>query len=251
MFHRQVIVMEPVVMTMSDTHARGAAPAPADSCDDHDYENIRPIVIASAKFGARSLDTAADSASAAIIAETQALFETIAIPGSVTRLVYSSPRSRGYLSTIQLQLTPDTVPATLRKIYLRITIEGELFEKIFEADPNLKYTYSWKGINVYRQRVYGTTTALVKVGYEYESCATIIWNVQVRYILRENILDSTRKIFAVDTDLWPGPQCQQHWRLGPGHPPPLQFPGKYFLLSQIFLEQTENILCAGGYPVQG
>ena len=172
-------------MTMSDTHERGAAPAPADSCDDHDYENIRPIVIASAKFGARSLDTAADSASAAIIAETQALFETISIPGSVTRLVYSSPRSRGYLSTIQLQLTPDTVPATLSKIYLRITIEGELFEKIFEADPNLKYTYSWKGINVYRQRVYGTTTALVKVGYEYESCATIIWNVQVRYILRK------------------------------------------------------------------
>ena len=174
-------------MTMSDTHDRGAAPAPADSCDDHDYENIRPIVIASAKFGARSLDTAADSASAAIIAETQALFETISIPGSVTRLVYSSPRSRGYLSTIQLQLTPDTVPATLSKIYLRITIEGELFEKIFEADPNLKYTYSWKGINVYRQRVYGTTTALVKVGYEYESCSTIIWNVQVRYIRRENI----------------------------------------------------------------
>ena len=172
-------------MTMSDTHDRGAAPAPADSCDDHDYENIRPIVIASAKFGARSLDTAADSASAAIIAETQALFETISIPGSVTRLVYSSPRSRGYLSTIQLQLTPDTVPATLSKIYLRITIEGELFEKIFEADPNLKYTYSWKGINVYRQRVYGTTTALVKVGYEYESCSTIIWNVQVRYILRK------------------------------------------------------------------
>ena len=172
-------------MTMSDTHDRGAAPAAADSCDDHDYENIRPIVIASAKFGARSLDTAADSASAAIIAETQALFETISIPGSVTRLVYSSPRSRGYLSTIQLQLTPDTVPATLSKIYLRITIEGELFEKIFEADPNLKYTYSWKGINVYRQRVYGTTTALVKVGYEYESCATIIWNVQVRYILRK------------------------------------------------------------------
>lgn len=172
-------------MTMSDTHDRAAAPAAADSCDDHDYENIRPIVIASAKFGARSLDTAADSASAAIIAETQALFETISIPGSVTRLVYSSPRSRGYLSTIQLQLTPDTVPATLSKIYLRITIEGELFEKIFEADPNLKYTYSWKGINVYRQRVYGTTTALVKVGYEYESCSTIIWNVQVRYILRK------------------------------------------------------------------
>ena len=131
-------------------------------------------MIASAKFGIRSLETD----KSVIIAETQSLFETIAIPGSITKLVYSSPRSRGYLSTIQLQLTPESIPTSLRKIYLRITIEGELFEKIFEADPNLKYTYSWKGINVYRQRVYGTTTALVKVGYEYESCHQIIWNVQ-------------------------------------------------------------------------
>ena len=38
-----------------------------------------------------------------------------------------------------------------------------MFEKTFEADPNLKYTYAWRGVNVYRQRVYGTTTALVKV----------------------------------------------------------------------------------------
>ena len=117
----------------------------SDSCEHHDYENIRPIVIASAKFGIRSLDTD----KSVIIAETQSVFETITIPGSVTKLVYSSPRSRGYLSTIQLQLTPDSIPASLRKIYLRITIEGELFEKIFEADPQLKYTYSWKGINVY------------------------------------------------------------------------------------------------------
>ena len=183
--------MEPVVMTMVDTHD----PVITDSCEDHDFENIRPIVIASAKFGIRSLETD----KSAIIAETQSLFETLAVPGSVTRLVYSSPRSRGYLSTIQLQLTPEAVPATLSKIYLRITIEGELFEKIFEADPNLKYTYSWKGINVYRQRVYGTTTALVKVGYEYESCDTIIWNVQSTRISGQDL--SVSNIGGWDLDI--------------------------------------------------
>ena len=76
-------------MTMVDTHD----PVITDSCEDHDFENIRPIVIASAKFGIRSLDTDKSS----IIAETQSLFETLGVPGSVTRLVYSSPRSRGYL----------------------------------------------------------------------------------------------------------------------------------------------------------
>ena len=97
---------------------------------------------------------------------------------SLYRLIYSSPRSKGYLSTIQLQLTPETIPDSLQKIHLKITIEGDLFEKTFEADPNLKYTYSWKGVNVYRQRVYGTTTALVKVGYEYSGCSRIMWNTQ-------------------------------------------------------------------------
>ena len=77
--------------------------------------------------------------------------------------------------------------------------EGELFEKIFEADPNLKYTYSWKGINVYRQRVYGTTTALVKVGYEYEGCSLIIWNVQSTRISGQDL--SVSNIGGWDLDI--------------------------------------------------
>lgn len=31
---------------------------------------------------------------------------------------------------------------------------------------------------VYRQRVYGVTTALVKVGYQYTDCKDILWDVQ-------------------------------------------------------------------------
>lgn len=30
----------------------------------------------------------------------------------------------------------------------------------------------------FRQRVYGVTTALVKVGYEYSDCKDILWDVQ-------------------------------------------------------------------------
>jgi len=36
-------------------------------------------------------------------------------------------------------------------------------DKLFEADPNLQYTYAWDRLNVYRQRVYGVTTANIKV----------------------------------------------------------------------------------------
>ncbi|XP_013140599.1 PREDICTED: teneurin-2-like [Papilio polytes] len=100
------------------------------------------------------------------------------IPGTGLNLVYHSSRAAGYLSTIQLQLTPEKVPPTLALIHLRITIEGILFEKTFEADPVIKFTYPWNRLNVYRQRVYGVTTALVKVGYQYSDCKDIIWNVQ-------------------------------------------------------------------------
>ena len=66
------------------------------------------------------------------------------------KLVYHSGRARGYLSTIELRLTPEVIPKTLKTISLRITIEGVLFEKTFEADPDLKYTYSWNRLNIYR-----------------------------------------------------------------------------------------------------
>lgn len=89
----------------------------------------------------------------------QVIQESLPIPGTDLHLVYHSSRAGGYLSTIQLQLTPDTIPSTLRLIHLRISIEGILFEKKFEADPAIKYTYAWNRRNVYRQKVYGIASA--------------------------------------------------------------------------------------------
>ena len=66
-------------------------------------------------------------------------------------LVYHSARAKDYLSTIQLQLTPDQIPESLLKVHIRITIEGVVYEKVFEADPNIRYTYAWDGLNQYRQ----------------------------------------------------------------------------------------------------
>ncbi len=37
------------------------------------------------------------------------------------------------------------------KVHLKITIEGVVHEKVFEADPNIRYTYSWDRLNEYRQ----------------------------------------------------------------------------------------------------
>ncbi len=87
----------------------------------------------------------------AILVESQAVQESLPVSDNNIHLVYHSARTKGYLSTIQLQLTPDTVPATLIKVHLKITIEGVVHEKVFEADPNIRYTYSWDRLNEYRQ----------------------------------------------------------------------------------------------------
>ena len=103
--------------------------------------------------------------------------ESLEIPGSNIRLMYHSSRAKGYYSTIQLQLTPDRVPDSLVRVHLVISIEGVLEEKIFEADPNIKYTYAWDRLNIYRQRVYGVTTATIKVRFADAPIADVVQTV--------------------------------------------------------------------------
>ncbi|XP_061706463.1 teneurin-m isoform X5 [Cydia pomonella] len=167
----EVVIIDSVVMTTADE--KGGS-GPPQACLAHDYDAMKPVVLATWKHGFQG----ACPDKSAILAESQVVQESLQIPGTGLNLVYHSSRAAGYLSTIQLQLTPEKVPPTLALIHLRITIEGILFEKTFEADPVIKFTYPWNRLNVYRQRVYGVTTALVKVGYQYTDCKDIIWNVQ-------------------------------------------------------------------------
>ena len=182
--------MDPVVMSMSgpqqDFVSLSSGTSSNSSCSSHDYESIKPIVMASWKLGSHSASRA-DVDKSGIIAETRILQEVLPIPHSKVRLVYHSGRARGYESTIELRLTPANIPSSLKTIKLRITIEGVLFEKTFEADPGLMYTYAWNRENVYRQRVYGTTTAVVKVGYTYQDCPHTIWNVQTTKISGQDL----------------------------------------------------------------
>uniref|UniRef100_A0AAG5DLK8 EGF-like domain-containing protein n=1 Tax=Anopheles atroparvus TaxID=41427 RepID=A0AAG5DLK8_ANOAO len=167
----EVVIIDTVVMSTSDDKSHHG---PAHTCFSHDYDLMKPVVLATWKHGFQG----ACPDRSAILAESQVIQESLAIPGTGLNLVYHSSRAAGYLSTIKLQLTPDTIPPTLKLIYLRITIEGILFERVFEADPGIKFTYPWNRLNIYRQRVYGITTAVVKVGYQYTDCKDTVWDVQ-------------------------------------------------------------------------
>ncbi|KAG7197898.1 hypothetical protein KM043_016142 [Ampulex compressa] len=167
----EVVIIDKIVMSTAEEKTPVHVP---HACGAHDYDRMKPVVLATWKHGFQG----ACPDKSAILAESQVIQESLQIPGTGLNLVYHSSRAAGYLSTIQLQLTPEIIPPTLNLIHLRITIEGILFEKTFEADPVIKFTYAWNRLNVYRQRVYGVTTAMVKVGYEYSDCKDIIWDVQ-------------------------------------------------------------------------
>ncbi|XP_044730762.1 teneurin-m isoform X2 [Chrysoperla carnea] len=167
----EVVIIDDITMSTGDDKV---IILPPHACSAHNYDTMKPVVLATWKHGFQG----ACPDKSAILTESQVVQESLQIPGTGLNLVYQSSRAAGYLSTIQLQLTPEVIPESLKLIHLRITIEGILFKKVFEADPVIKFTYAWNRLNVYRQRVYGVTTAMVKVGYEYKDCKDIIWDVQ-------------------------------------------------------------------------
>ena len=63
------------------------------------------------------------------------------------------------MSTIMIQLTPDKVPSELLSVHLHVAVEGLIFERMFEADPGIKYKFAWDRRNAYNQKVYGIVTA--------------------------------------------------------------------------------------------
>ncbi|XP_072002049.1 teneurin-2 isoform X4 [Engystomops pustulosus] len=111
-----------------------------------------------------------------IVPETQVLHEEIEMPGSNLRLCYLSSRTPGYKSLLKITMTQSTVPLNLIKVHLMVAVEGHLFQKTFQASPNLAYTFVWDKNDAYGQKVYGLSDAVVSVGFEYETClGLILW----------------------------------------------------------------------------
>ena len=161
----EIVVIDKVVLTVDERFNDGQK---MGICVDHDYDTMKPLI----------LDTWKGALTGDVLTESQVVQESLTIPGTDLHLVYHSSRMNGFLSTLELQLTPDKIPTSLRFIHLKIAIEGILFEKTFEADPLITFTYSWNRRNVYRQKVFGLANAMIHVGYQYSSCVNTIWDVQ-------------------------------------------------------------------------
>uniref|UniRef100_A0A672SDV0 Teneurin transmembrane protein 2 n=1 Tax=Sinocyclocheilus grahami TaxID=75366 RepID=A0A672SDV0_SINGR len=140
------------------------------SCDLSGFARPDPVVVASplsSFFSSRPGERS-------IIPETQVLHEQLEIPGTNLKLCHLSSRTPGYRSLLKITMTQAVVPLSLVKVHLMVAVEGHLFQKWFHASPNLAYTFIWDKTDAYGQRVYGLSDAVVSVGYEYESCPSLV-----------------------------------------------------------------------------
>ncbi|XP_067589011.1 teneurin-2 isoform X7 [Pseudorca crassidens] len=140
------------------------------SCDLSGFVRPDPIIISSPL----STFFSAAPGQNPIVPETQVLHEEIELPGSNVKLRYLSSRTAGYKSLLKITMTQSTVPLNLIKVHLMVAVEGHLFQKSFQASPNLAYTFIWDKTDAYGQRVYGLSDAVVSVGFEYETCPSLI-----------------------------------------------------------------------------
>ncbi|KAI5105208.1 teneurin-2 isoform X2 [Silurus meridionalis] len=139
-------------------------------CDLSGFVRPDPVVVASplsSFFSSRPGERS-------IIPETQVLHELIEIPGSNLKLCHLSSRAAGYRTLLKITMTQAVVPLSLIKVHLMVAVEGHLFQKWFHASPNLAYTFIWDKTDAYGQRVYGLSEAVVSVGYEYETCPSLV-----------------------------------------------------------------------------
>jgi teneurin len=108
----EVVILETVMMSIDDEKSPVKFPTP---CTSHNYDLVKPIVLATWKNGYQG----SCPTKSAILIESQVVQESINIPGTSLNLMYHSSKATGYLSTIELQLTPEKIPSTLHRIHLR------------------------------------------------------------------------------------------------------------------------------------
>lgn len=114
----------------------------------------------------------------------QVLHEEIEIPGSSIKLSYLSSRTAGYKSLLKITMTQTLVPLNLIKVHLMVAVEGHLFQKSFQASPNLAYTFIWDKTDAYGQKVYGLSDAVGKSAYKSSKPFQVTPVISVRKLQR-------------------------------------------------------------------
>ncbi len=102
--------------------------------------------------------------------ENQTLGEMVPVVGTPFQVHYSSDRVRGRRENFSLEipLTDNDPPLSMKRIDLDITVAGRAFHFEFGNAPNLSFTFTWDGRDAYGRPVQGRQLATGVLGYAYD-----------------------------------------------------------------------------------
>jgi RHS repeat-associated protein len=101
---------------------------------------------------------------------SQSFHEDIPVPGTDFTLHYSSSRVEGYQHRIRIPITTATVPNSLEKIIVKIEVAGKVFYQERAKGyivPNDFMEFDWDGKDYLGNRLTGSITAHISIGYAY------------------------------------------------------------------------------------
>src|SRR5439155_14176218 len=82
------------------------------------------------------------------LAQTAA--ESVAVAGTPYQLVYQSDRTASrFTNDVQIPLSGPTVPASLKRIDLDVTVGARTFHQEFPPAPNLSTEFTWDGLDAF------------------------------------------------------------------------------------------------------
>jgi RHS repeat-associated protein len=113
-------------------------------------------------------DEDCEQAGSVIGCQNRTLGEAIGLTGTGQALHYTTARVPGRVANaIRIPLTDESVPASMKRVDLEVSVAGRTFRQSFPAAPNQSYTFRWDGMDAYGRRLQGQHPVVVKVGYVY------------------------------------------------------------------------------------
>jgi len=97
------------------------------------------------------------------------MHEDIPIAGTGLKLYYTSNRVDGYQTRVTVPASGPTIPQSLKRIEIKLSIAGNTQKKEFEPIPNLVAEFYWDGTDYLGHELSTPITAHVGVGYVYDS----------------------------------------------------------------------------------
>lgn len=103
--------------------------------------------------------------------QDQVLGESVAIAGTPFSLNYRSNRvpGRKAADSISIPLSGATIPASVKRIEMEVSVAGRTFRQDFTPGTNATATFAaWDGTDAYGRETQGRQSAKVRIGYVYD-----------------------------------------------------------------------------------